>query len=153
MLFRSTKVYFNSQLLGIIGEIHPDVLVKYEIKAKVYTAQLDFEKIVELTNLGIIYKPLPKYPTIIRDIALTVKEDILVGDIEKAILKHGGGLIEKLELFDIYRGNQIEKGLKSVAYSIVYRSYERTLTDDEVNKIQDLIIKDLEISFDAKLRS
>ena len=150
---RTAKVYFNSQLLGIIGEIHPDVLVKYEIKAKVYTAQLDFEKIVELTNLGIIYKPLPKYPTIIRDIALTVKEDILVGDIEKAILKHGGGLIEKLELFDIYRGNQIEKGLKSVAYSIVYRSYERTLTDDEVNKIQDLIIKDLEISFDAKLRS
>ena len=150
---RTAKVCFNEEFLGIIGEIHPDVLRKYDIKTKVYTAQLDFDKIVDLTNLEIVYKPLPKYPSMVRDIAITVKEDVLVGDIEKIILKHGGGLIEKLELFDIYRGDQIEEGLKSVAYSIVYRSYERTLTDDEVNEIQKVIIEDLERSVDAKLRS
>lgn len=150
---RTAKVCFNEEFLGIIGEIHPDVLRKYDIKTKVYTAQLDFDKIVDLTNLEIVYKPLPKYPSMVRDIAITVKEDVLVGNIEKIILKHGGGLIEKLELFDIYRGDQIEEGLKSVAYSIVYRSYERTLTDDEVNEIQKVIIEDLERSVDAKLRS
>lgn len=150
---RTAKIFSNGELLGVIGEIHPDVLENYDIKTRLYSAQLDFDKVVELTNLDIKYKPLPKYPAMVRDIAIVVKEDVLVGDIEKIILKHGGGLIERLELFDIYRGNQIGEGLKSVAYSIVYRSYDRTLTDDEVNKIQKLIIKDLENSIDAKLRS
>lgn len=150
---RTAKVYYNGDLLGIMGEIHPNVLGNYEIKTKVYAVQLDFEKIVEYTNLDVKYKPLPKYPAMARDIAIIVKEDVLVGDIEKVIQKHGGGLIENLELFDIYRGDQIDEGLKSVAYSIVYRSYEKTLTDEEANQIQDSIIKDLEESFNAKLRS
>ncbi|WFA09878.1 phenylalanine--tRNA ligase subunit beta [Tissierella sp. Yu-01] len=150
---RTAKIFSNGELLGVVGEIHPDVLENYDIKTRLYSAQLDFDKVVELTNLDIKYKPLPKYPAMIRDIAIVVKEDVLVGDIEKIILKHGGGLIERLELFDIYRGSQIDEGLKSVAYSIVYRSYDRTLTDEEVNKIQELIIKDLENSIDAKLRS
>ncbi|WP_235601426.1 hypothetical protein [Tissierella sp. P1] len=89
----------------------------------------------------------------LRDLALVVKEDILVGDIQKIISRHGEGLIEKIELFDIYTGNQIPEGMKSVAYSITYRSYDRTLRDDEVNSIQQSIIEDLENSFDAKLRS
>lgn len=150
---RTARLYSNGEYLGIIGEIHPDVLENYDMKARVYTAQIDFDKVVELTNLEIKYKPLPKYPAMVRDIAIVVKEDVLVGDIEKIIMKHGLGLIESLKLFDIYRGSQIGEGLKSVAYSIVYRSYERTLTDDEVNEIQDSIIRDLENSIGAKLRS
>ena len=77
----------------------------------------------------------------------------MVGDIEKIILNHGSEILESVKLFDIYRGNQVQEGLKSVAYSIIYRSYERTLTDDEVNEIQEKIIRDLEDSIDAKLRS
>lgn len=150
---RTANIFIDGTLIGIIGEVHPDVLENYSMKAKVYAGQLDFDKIVELTNLSIKYKPLPKYPAMTRDIAVVVSEDVLVGDIEKIILKYGEGLIESLSLFDIYRGNQIEEGLKSVAYSIIYRSFDRTLTDDEVNKIQNLIIKDLEDSIDAKLRS
>ena len=150
---RTAKLLINGSLLGIIGEIHPDVLENYNIKTRVYGGELQFDKIVELTNLEIKYAPLPKYPSMTRDIAVIVREEILVGNIEKIILNHGGGLIQGVKLFDIYRGNQIQEGLKSVAYSIVYRSFDRTLTDEEVNNIQEAIIKDLETSIEAKLRS
>ena len=150
---RTAKIFANGEEIGIIGEIHVDVLENYDIGKKVYISHLDFDKIVEIANLDIKYKPLPKYPSTARDIAVVVKEHVLVGDIESIILKHGEGLIEKVELFDIYRGNQIEDGLKSIAFSIIYRSYEKTLTDEEVNKTLKNIITDLEISLDAKLRS
>ena len=150
---RTAKIIANGEEIGIIGEIHVDVLENYDIGKKVYISHLDFDKIVEITNLDIKYKPLPKYPSTARDIAVVVKESVLVGDIENIILKHGEGLIEKVELFDIYRGNQIEEGLKSIAFSIIYRSYEKTLTDEEVNKTLKNIITDLESSLDAKLRS
>lgn len=150
---RTAKLLINGSSIGIIGEIHPDVLENYNIKTRVYGGELQFDKIVELTNLDIKYSPLPKYPSMTRDIAVIVREEILVGNIEKIILKHGSGLIESVKLFDIYRGNQIQEGLKSVAYSIVYRSYDRTLTEEEINNIQEAIIKDLETSIEAKLRS
>lgn len=150
---RTAKIIANGQELGIIGEIHVDVLENYDIGKKVYISHLDFDKIIEMTNLDIKYKPLPKYPSMARDIAVVVKESVLVGDLEKIILKHGEGLIEKVELFDIYRGNQIEEGLKSIAFSIIYRSYEKTLTEEEVNKTLRNIMSDLEATLDAKLRS
>ena len=150
---RTAKLMLNGEEIGVLGEIHVDVAENYDIKDRVYVGQLDFNKIVELTNLDVKYKPLPKYPAMLRDLALVVKEDVLVGDIQKIISKHGEGIIEKIELFDIYTGNQIPEGMKSVAYSITYRSYDRTLRDDEVNNIQQAIIKDLENIFEAKLRA
>ncbi len=150
---RTARVFYNEECLGIIGEVHPLVLENYDLKTRVYIAELDFAKIVDFTSLDIKYSPLPKYPAMTRDIAVVVKEDVMVGDIEKIILNHGSEILESVKLFDIYRGNQVQEGLKSVAYSIIYRSYERTLTDDEVNEIQEKIIRDLEDSIDAKLRS
>ncbi len=150
---RTAKLFYNGDYLGIMGEIHPTVMENYDVKSRVYIAELDFGKIVEYTNLEIKYTPLPKYPPMTRDIAVVVKEEVMVGDIEKIILKHGSELLESVKLFDIYRGNQLQEGLKSVAYSITYRSHERTLTDDEVNQIQESIIMDLEQNIDAKLRS
>ena len=99
------------------------------------------------------YKPLPKYPAIMRDIAVVVDDDVSVGDLEKTIWENGEELIEKVELFDVYSGGQILKGKKSVAFSITYRSYDRTLKDEEVSKIQQNIIKDLENNLNARLRS
>ncbi len=150
---RTAKLLLSGECIGIIGEIHMDVALNYNIKDRVYIGQIDFDKIVELTNMEVKYQPLPKYPGMLRDLALVVKEDILVGNMEKIMWKHGKGLIEKIELFDIYTGNQIPEGMKSVAYSITYRSHDRTLRDDEVNEIQKDIIKDLEDTFGAKLRS
>lgn len=150
---RTAKIILDGEELGIIGEIHVNVLENYNIGKKVYISHLDFDKIVQITDLDIKFKPLPKYPSTARDIAVVVAENILVGDIENIILKHGEGLIEKVELFDIYRGNQVGDGLKSIAFSIIYRSYEKTLTDEEVNKTLKNIIADLEVSLNAKLRS
>lgn len=150
---RTANLMKDGECLGTIGEIHVDISQNYNIKERVYIGQLDFDKIIELTNQEVKYKALPKYPGMARDLALVVSEDVLVGDIEKVISRYGDGLIEKIELFDIYTGSQIPEGMKSVAYSIMYRSYDRTLRDDEVNNIQNSIIKDLEDKFKAKLRS
>lgn len=150
---RTAKLMLDGKELGIIGEVHMDVTQNYSIKDRVYIGHIDFDRVIELTNTEVKYKPLPKYPSMLRDLALVVKDDVLVGDIQKTISKHGEGLIERIELFDIYTGNQIPDGMKSVAYSIVYRSYDRTLRDEEVNIIQQAIIEDLENRFDAKLRS
>ena len=150
---RTAKLLLDGYELGTLGEIHMDVCENYDIKERVYIAQLDFDKIVELANFDKKYKTLPKYPSMIRDLAVIVDEDVLYGDIKKMALKHGEDLVENVEIFDIYRGDQIPEGKKSIAFSIVYRSYERTLTDNEVNKIQDSIIEDLENNLGAKLRS
>ncbi|MFA7532858.1 MAG: phenylalanine--tRNA ligase subunit beta [Tissierellaceae bacterium] len=150
---RTAKLTIEGEYLGVVGEVHLDVAENYDLKDRVYIAQIDFDKIVHLANTEIKYKPLPKYPALLRDLALVVKDDLLVGDIEKLILSHGFGLIEKIELFDVYTGSQIPEGMKSLAFSLTYRTPNRTLRDAEVNEIQDAIVKDLEESLGAKLRS
>lgn len=150
---RAANIIIDEEAIGSIGEIHPDIADNYDIDERVYIATIDFEKIVELTNLDRKYRELPKYPAITRDIAMIVDEDVMVGDIEATITKHGKGLIEDIKLFDIYRGEGIGEGKKSVAFSIIYRSYERTLRDEEISEIQESIISDLESSFHGKLRS
>lgn len=150
---RTGKLILDGEVLGIIGEVHPDVCENYDIKTKVYIGQLDFDKIIKKTRFDKKFKDLPKYPAMSRDLAIILDEDILYGEIEEIVRKHARELLEDIELFDIYKGNQIPEGKKSIAFSIRYRSYERTLREEEVNKIQDLIISDLESKLDAKLRS
>ncbi len=150
---RTANILLKGDLLGTLGEIHLDVCENYNIEERVYIGQLNFDKIVELANFDKKYKILPKYPAMNRDLALIVDEDVLFGDIKGLVLKHGKDLVEKVEIFDIYRGDQIPEGKKSIAFSITYRSYERTLTENEVNGIQNLIISDLESQLAGKLRS
>ena len=150
---RTAKAFVEGIEIGTMGEVYIDVCENYDINSKVYIAELDFEKIMELSNFERRYKQLPKYPSTSRDIAIIVDEEVLVGDIKSLIIKHGKEIIEDIELFDIYRGNQIPENMKSMAFSITYRSYERTLKDKEVEEVQALIIEDLENTFNAKLRS
>lgn len=149
---RTGNIVKDNHVIGIIGEIHPDVLENYGMKEKVYIAELDVEVISFLTNLNKKYKELPKYPAMTRDIALVLDKDIMVKDIEKTIWANGSKLVENVELFDVYTGAQIQEGKKSVAYSITYRSYEKTLTDEEVAKVHDTIVSRLQEAFDASLR-
>ena len=146
-------VYAGDTKLGIIGEVHPDVLINYNIKHRVYVADIDFDEMVNLSNLDIKYKALPKFPSMTRDIAIIVDEDVMIGELETVIKNHGKDLIESIDLFDIYRGDQVAENKKSVAFSIVYRSFEKTLTDDRINPIQKSIIEDLQENFNAVLRS
>jgi phenylalanyl-tRNA synthetase beta chain len=103
-------------------------------------------------NISKTYVALPKYPTTTRDFAIVVNENVYVRDIEKVILNNAGEILEKFELFDVYTGNQIEEGHKSVAYTLTFRHTDRTLTDEEVNLAQAKIIDELQKKLGAKLR-
>ena len=150
---RTAEIYSGTDLMGYLGEVHPDVLENYDIRNKVYAGIIDFDKVVVLADQEVKYKPLPKYPAVTRDIAVVVDESILVGDLEDTIVENGEGLVESISLFDIYRGNQILENKKSVAFSIVYRSYDGTMTEDIINRIQKNTIAGLEKKHLAKLRS
>lgn len=149
---RTANVLIDDTLIGVIGEIHPDVLGNYDIKVRCLVAELDFEAIGKKSKLEKIYKPLPKYPSMARDIALLIDEDIEVREIEKVILANGKNLVEKIQLFDVYTGDQVEEGKKSIAYTIIYRSNEKTLTDEEVVKVHGKILEELEEKLNAILR-
>ncbi|HAA81171.1 MAG TPA: phenylalanine--tRNA ligase subunit beta, partial [Thermoanaerobacter sp.] len=149
---RSAKILLGDETLGIFGEIHPDVLENYDIPVRVYGGEINLDKVIQYANVENRYMPLPKYPAVERDIAVLVDGDIFVKDVEKVILETGGKLIDKVELFDVYKGPNIPEGKKSVAFSIWYRSYGRTLTDEEVNVIHNNIVEALDKKLGAKLR-
>ncbi len=138
--------------LGIMGEVHPDVAEKYGIGVRCYTAELMFNVVTEMANLEKSYSQLPKYPSTSRDIALVVGEDMAVGDIEKVIKGAGGKLLRDIKLFDVYRGPQVGEDKKSVAFALTYRHDEKTLTDDDVNKVHGKILKALKEKLDVTLR-
>lgn len=149
---RTACIICEDYLLGTIGEIHPEVLENYEIKERAYIAELDFDRLFYLSDMTKKYRSLPKYPAISRDIALLADEDMPVGDIDRVIRENGGKLVEEVKLFDVYVGDQIEKGKKSIAYSIVYRSEEKTLTDEEILPTHEKILSELESKLNISLR-
>jgi len=149
---RTAKLYVNGKELGIFGEVHPAVLENFEIGIRSYVAMLDFNLLCNASNLNVKYKPLPKYPAVTRDISMLVNEQVMVKEIETVIKKCSGKLLEELKLFDVYKGKQIPEGMKSVAYSIVFRAADRTLTDEDVNHVFDKIVKALQENLGAQLR-
>lgn len=149
---RCANIISRGELLGTMGEMNPDVAERYGINERVYTCELLFSAIMGQARMEIIYKPLPKYPAIVRDIALTVSEETTVGSIKEIIEDNGGNILEKAELFDVYRGQQIESGKKSVAFSITYRDSQKTLTDEEVSEVHNRIVKNLRDKLNAVLR-
>mgnify|MGYP000869332441 CR=1 FL=1 len=149
---KTASLYIKRDFAGILGEIHPGVLDNYRIDEKCYVAELNLDVLYKYANRKKEYKPLPKFPAVTRDLAILVDEDILVKEIEDVIKKQGGSMIESVKLFDVYKGKQVAKGKKSVAYSISYRLENKTLTDKEVNKVHDKVLKALEHKFGAQLR-
>ena len=149
---RCADILAGETFLGTIGEIHPYVLENYGISKRVYIAEIKLDEVYTHRNDTIIFKALPKFPASSRDIALLVKDQVSVGSIEEVIMSNGAGLVEACRLFDVYKGDQIEEGYKSVAYSISYRSLEKTLTDDEISPVHSKILEELEKELDAKLR-
>ncbi|UEL46137.1 phenylalanine--tRNA ligase subunit beta [Terrisporobacter hibernicus] len=150
---RCATIMYNNIYIGTFGEVHPEVIDNYNLGQRVYLAELDLDLIFENSDRTIIYNPLPKYPSTSRDIALLVKDDVIVKQIEDIIKANGEDLLESYKLFDVYKGSQIADGYKSIAYSIIYRSKDKTLTDEDVNKVHQNIMRELEEKLDAKLRS
>ena len=140
---RQANIIYDGDVVGYIGELHPLVGINYDIKTRVYIAVIDMEMIYSKTSFDRKYVGIAKYPAVSRDISMVAKKEILVGEIEEVIRKRGGKLLEGYKLFDVYEGEQIEKGFKSVAYSITFRASDRTLSDEEVNKVMDKILNGL----------
>lgn len=149
---RCANVEINGEFIGTFGEIHPLVMENFEIKNRVIGGEFDFNKIVEFSDEKITYVPLPKYPTSDRDLAILVDEDIMVSQIKEISKKEAGNLLEDFRVFDIYTGEQIQEGKKSIAFNMVFRSHEKTLKDQEVNEIIDKIVKSLTEEIGAILR-
>lgn len=133
----------DGTVLGILGEVHPQVCENYELWTKVYLAELDMAELYENAAMDITVKPLPRFPASTRDLALVAGEDVPVGDMAAAISQVAGTLLEKLELFDVYRGKQVGEGKKSVAYSLTLRAADRTLTDEDCDRMVKTILAKL----------
>lgn len=150
---RCAKIVYNNIYMGTFGELHPDVIENYNLGQRVYVAEINIDTVFENLNLTKSYNPLPKYPSTSRDIALIVKDEVFVKQIEDIIKANGEDLVESYKLFDVYKGAQIEEGHKSIAYSITYRSKEKTLTDEDVAKVHEKILSELSEKLNANLRS
>lgn len=150
---RSFDIKVEKQKIGFLGEANENILGDFDIKDKVFLCEIDFDSLLSRLPDKRSYQALPKFPPVDRDIAIVVNDNILAFDVEKLIKKTGGEILEKVTLFDLYRGAQIPLGEKSLAYSLRYRSKEKTLTDEDVNKIHSEIIKILKKEFGANLRS
>ncbi|MBA4687020.1 MAG: phenylalanine--tRNA ligase subunit beta [Candidatus Galacturonibacter soehngenii] len=140
---RQAEMYYEEQLIGYLGEVHPEVSGTYNIKDRVYLAVIDMPYIVELATFDRKYEGIAKYPAVTRDISMVMKKEILVGQVEEIIEKKGGAILESYQLFDIYEGTQIKEGYKSVAYSITFRAKDKTLEDIDVNTSMERILKEL----------
>jgi len=149
---RCAKLMLGDKPLGIIGEIHPAVLDNYDIGVKAYVAELDEALLFENKAADKQYRPLPKYPATTRDIAVLCDDSLPVLSLYKAIKGAAGKHLDKVELFDVYRGAQVPQGKKSVAYNITLRSADKTLTDEEANSAMKKILKALG-ELGAELRS
>ncbi len=141
---RQAEVVYEGSVVAYIGEVHPAVLKNFGIGERSYVAVVDLAELIAMPKESIKYAGVPKFPSITRDISLTMKKRVLAGDVEAVICKKGGSLVESFELFDVYEGAQIMEGFKSLAYKIVFRAKDRTLTDEEVTNTMDKIIKALE---------
>lgn len=141
---RCAVLTVGGEELGVLGEIHPDCAKNYGIGERVYAMSLDADVMYKNAQLSKSYKPLPKYPAITRDLAVICDENIPVLTLEKAISAAAGNYLESLKLFDVYQGKQIEAGKKSVAFSIILRSPDSTLTDEQASAAVKRIMKALD---------
>ena len=134
----------DGEEFGIIGEVHPLVCANYGINTRVYVGKLKLRKLFAMMDTQRSYVPMPKFPASTRDLALLCNDALPVMTMEKAIKAAAGKILEKIELFDVYKGSQIAEGKKSVAFNISMRASDRTLTDEEVNGAMSKILKALE---------
>lgn len=140
---RSAVILKDGVHIGIMGEIHPEVQEKYGIGVKTYAAKLNIAEMMSCAAENITYQPLPKFPATTRDLSVICDDEIPAAELEKAIKGAVGKILEKVTLFDVYKGKQIESGKKSVSYSISMRSHEGTLTDEQADGAMKRVLKAL----------
>ena len=143
----------DGKVIGHIGQIHPEVSKKYGADTEIYMAELDCDILFELQDTEHSYHPLPRYPAVTRDLAVICDKGVYASHLEKSIKKGGGKNLELIEVFDVYEGAQVGAGKKSMAFALSFRSYEHTLTDDEINGAMEKILKLLNEECGASIRA
>lgn len=149
---RCANVTINDKKIGILGEVHPDISDNFNMDTRVYIISLDMNAMYDNRNDLKTYVPIAKFPPITRDLAFICDDNLKIATLEKTISNAAGPLLESIELFDVYKGSQIEQNKKSVAFSLIFRSHDKTLTDAQVSSLTDNIIESLK-NIGAKLRS
>ena len=140
---RKAQIVYDGAVIGYLGEVHPTVAANYAIKERVYIAVIDMPEIVSRASFDYKYEGITNFPVSSRDLSMVVPKNILVGDIEKVFEENGGKYLENYELFDVYEGEQIEKGFKSVAYSLKFRGKDKNLEESDITGAMDKILTGL----------
>ena len=143
----------GKDVIATVGEVHPEVLANMGIAKKTYLFEMSIDTLIKYSTLINRYQSLPKYPSISRDLAMVVSNDIAAADIEKTIVKSAGSLLKDVRLFDVYTGEQVAAGQKSLAFSLQFQSADKTLTDAEIDSHYNDVLMALEKNFAAQLRS
>ncbi|MBN2558063.1 MAG: phenylalanine--tRNA ligase subunit beta [Clostridia bacterium] len=149
---RCATILKDGRQAGIIGQVHPSLCGGFEVPADLVMGTMDVNLLYDLADLDRRYRELPKYPAMARDIAVLVDDDVTAGEIMTGIRGSAGKNLESVEFFDMYKGAQTGEGKKSLAFSLVYRAPDRTLTEDEVNASFDKVVRMLAESVGAELR-
>ena len=154
---RCAQVSVEDDVVGVVGELHPLVREAFDLPAQpVGALELDLEALLaQAIAVGKVrtMRPIPRFPSVSQDLALVVDEGFAAQKVQEAIVEAGGRLLRRVELFDLYRGEQIPSGKKSLAYSLTYQAEDRTLTDDEVARVQERIVRRLAEELGAELRA
>ncbi|MGI5902164.1 MAG: phenylalanine--tRNA ligase subunit beta [Desulfitobacteriia bacterium] len=148
---RSAEIFVNEEYLGFIGEIYPGLDEEWDLDRPILF-ELNFSVLFRNRKTTVIAKSYPRFPAILRDLALVVQEDIQAEDLKTRILELGGELLKEVEIFDVYQGKPIPQGHKSLALALRYQSAERTLTDEEVNTLNSSILEQIQQEFGAEWR-
>ena len=142
----------GKDIIAAVGELHPQVAENFGITKKAYIFEMDVATLMKYSSAKFNFDVLPKYPAVFRDLAILVDKDVNASDIEKTIIGNGGKYFKRAVLFDLYTGKQIDAGKKSVAFTMLFQSNDKTLTDEEVDESFNKIVAAVEKKFDAELR-
>ena len=149
---RCARILVDGKEVGVMGQIHPLVAANYGVDADLYYAQMSFDALFASRGAEPEYTPLPKFPAVTRDIAVLVDKAVTVGSLEAGIQSAAKGLLKDVSLFDIYEGANLPEGKKSVAFNLVLRADDRSLTAQEADDEIKLVLEHLEKTFGAALR-
>ena len=150
--YQSVSILINNEVVGIMGKLHPKYMSSLKLK-DVYYCELLLDKLVDKNPAKIKAPVINKYPSISRDISIVLKDEVKADDLVKTIKKAGGSLVKNAEVFDIYKGEHIESGYKSVSLNIIYESADSTLKTEEVNEVHTKILEVLNNSYGANIRN
>lgn len=148
---RTAAIYLGETMIGFVGQVHPMTAKAYDIP-ETYVAEFDLATVVEASRKGITFRPVTKFPSVTRDIAMLVAEQVTNQEIVRTIQAAAGRFLTNVELFDVYQGANIEAGYKSVAYTLSFENPEATLTDEEINQAMSKVEKALTETVDASIR-